>query len=289
MSHQATQSVHRSVASDRSERQHRKGFTLVELLVVIGIIAVLVSILIPAISRAREAAVITNCLSNLREMGNSFQMYANENRDRVPIGHFSGIRDTFYVSNSASSPIIYAVMGPMYLTGHMKDPLVWYCPSPNILDDRWKFNSRETPGFLNEWPPEEATGFCRIGYYTRPGFFWGGTTGGGTPPKTWANSPFGTKENKWPQLTKFKSKAIASDLWPLPQGSIAKESPHRRKQNVLFGDKSAQVLAIDGVLKSKFEVLNSGAVIQATISLWLNEDPDPNLKGLWNLYDAERQ
>jgi prepilin-type N-terminal cleavage/methylation domain-containing protein len=262
----------------------RPAFTLVELLVVIGIIAILVSLLMPAITRARKAAITTNCLSNLREMGNSFQMYANENKDRVPIGHFSGIRDGFYVSNSAATPIIYAVLGPMYVTGHMKNPLAWYCPSPNHLDDRWKYNAREDTTKLNEWPPEEATGFCRVSYYVRPGFFWGGTTGGGTPPRLWMGKP-----NYWPQLSKFKSKAIAADLWPLPQGSVSKFAPHDKTQNVLYGDRSAQVVHIDGPLKAKFEVLNSGAVIQATITHWLNDDPDPNLKGLWDLYDMERE
>src|SRR6478672_9566805 len=69
--------------SIRSRSRH--AFTLVELLVVIGIIAILISVLLPVLASARRAGYKTKCLASLHQIGDGFKMYAAENSGYWPI------------------------------------------------------------------------------------------------------------------------------------------------------------------------------------------------------------
>ena len=66
-------------------RRSLKAFTLVELLVVIGIIAVLISLLLPALKRARDQAGAVACLAQARTLSMAFSMYNNEWKQKFPI------------------------------------------------------------------------------------------------------------------------------------------------------------------------------------------------------------
>jgi prepilin-type N-terminal cleavage/methylation domain-containing protein len=97
-------------------RGHRKspgsagylhGFTLIELLVVIAVIAVLAAILLPALSKARQKAVLVQCISQYRQLGIAMHVYADDNEDTLPGGVYAGAKLSYDKSAGSKKELIY--------------------------------------------------------------------------------------------------------------------------------------------------------------------------------------
>lgn len=190
------------------------GFTLVELLVVIGIITVLISMTMPVIKSARNAATNLRCQTNLRELSNAYRMYSQSFKDQVPLGYQNNTMQNNYTAYFGNRR---RELFPMLLVNArlLKMPQVYFCPAE--IDDAFSFNTRTNP-----WPPVVGSRTTvRVGYGSRPIVNW---------PN---NQPF--PRDPFPRLTKLGRKAILSDL---TTSTFALRTRHKKGVNVAYADGS---------------------------------------------------
>lgn len=135
-----------------------QGFTLIELLVVVSIIALLVSILLPALSKAREAAKGVVCMHNMKSVGMQVFMYTTDNNDFFPPGAFCvepRTNGTLYWLDVINSE--YGQMKDAFVPERPPEDSIYMCPSKKSVNEYWSsfgfgwnfdyFGYRKPPGW----------------------------------------------------------------------------------------------------------------------------------------------
>lgn len=283
---------------------HRKrgtAFTLVELLVVIGIIAILISILLPTMGRAKEQANRTVCLSNMRDLGTAFRIYATQYKDICPVGYVANIQTaslsarqkqfSYVIHWSNGTAFKPTQMGILAAAGLMKAPKAYYCPS-SIFDEQFQFNTPSNPWPYDSKgnPPTVAPAtHTRTPYNTRPSAGWGIYSASPIDPNNGPPYQDATAStpatNAYPRFSKLKNKAIIADL---VRFKTDVQKTHRIGVNVLYGHGGAMWVPLKVFEKPAWTNIPHDSVSSSWNSAMLDETRGPgNPKGVWVDFDRE--
>ena len=231
------------------------GFTLVELLVVIGIIALLISILMPSLAKARESANRVVCLSNQRQVGVMLEMYANDNRDQIPLG-FGWTKDNIPLQFGG----VQVGLGCLYPTYVGRSATAFRCSLQP------PFNPGDAADSGNQWPPTDQSWYQTKYFLWRPSVqVWGGP--GDIAPNKFPNKPWPTRGRLAMNARNagFSRVAIMSDF-VRTLGDL--RGLHKTAINVLYMDGSAQSVPFTGDVKDR--LINADTACSGGTNLWAN-------------------
>lgn len=134
-------------------RGKRLDFTLIELLIVIAIIAILASMLLPALNKVRDRAKGIQCLSNLKQVGMGAALYSADFPDYVPLSWGESSSGTKYTpgwSGLLGSPLASAHNEDVAMN-YIRNWKVFYCPLTSNIPAAGKYNSADTYGVWGDW------------------------------------------------------------------------------------------------------------------------------------------
>ena len=112
--------------------KNKRAFTLIELLVVIAIIAILAAMLLPALAAAKRKAQRISCVSNLKQIGVTFRIWAGDNGDSYPMAVSSsigGAEEWVYSLNNSATAGYYPQMPFVVMSNTLTNPKLIWCPS----------------------------------------------------------------------------------------------------------------------------------------------------------------